>query len=116
MIGAEVAVVVAVALLFSSFTTPLLASLFTAGLWIIGRLSRDLRALGTSSDSDGVRQATELLYRTLPDLQAFDFGTHAARGLALAPSDVLLPLAYAVGYATLLVLLATLIFERRDFR
>jgi len=115
-IGAEVAVVVAVALLFSSFTTPMLASLFTAGLWLIGRLSRDLRALGTNSDSDGVRQASELLYRALPDLQAFDFATHAARGLVLTPSDVLLPLAYAVGYATLLVVLATFIFERRDFR
>ncbi|MCU0670950.1 MAG: ABC transporter permease [Myxococcota bacterium] len=116
LIGAEVAIVVAVALLFSAFTTPMLASLFTAGLWIIGRLSRDLRAIGQQAESDGVRRFTEALYRTLPDLSAFDLTTHAARGLVVASSDVLLPLAYAAGYATLVLLAATWIFERRDFR
>lgn len=116
LIGAEVAVVVAVALFFSSFTTPMLASLFTAGLWVIGQLSRDLRALGAQSDSEGVRNATAALYRALPDFQAFDLGAHAARGLAIAASDVWLPLAYATGYAVLVLTVATWIFERRDFR
>jgi ABC-type transport system involved in multi-copper enzyme maturation permease subunit len=116
LIGAEVAVVVALALLFSSFTTPMLASLFTAGLWLIGRLSRDLRALGAQAESEGVRSATEALYRSLPDLQAFDLTAHAARGLVLTASDVALPLLYAAGYATLLVVLASFVFERRDFR
>jgi ABC-type transport system involved in multi-copper enzyme maturation permease subunit len=116
LVGAEVAVVVAVALLFSSFTTPMLASLFSAGLWLIGHLSRDLHALGAQADSAAVRRATEWLYRALPDLSAFDLTVHAARGLAIAASDVVLPLAYAAGYVTLALLAATWIFERRDFR
>jgi len=116
LIGAEVAVVVAIALLFSSFTTPMLASLFTGGLWLIGRLSRDLRALGAQSESDGVRGFTEALYRALPDLSAFDLTSHAARGLVVADSDVVLPIVYALGYATLVLVAATTIFERRDFR
>lgn len=116
LVGAEVAVVVAVALLFSAFTTPMLASLFTAGLWMIGQLSRDLRALGAQADSETIRRATEFLYRALPDFQAFDLTAHAARGLVIASSDVLLPLAYATGYATLVLVAATWIFERRDFR
>jgi len=116
LIGAEVAVVVAMALLFSSFTTPMLASLFTAGLWLIGQLSRDLRALGAQGNSETIRHATEALYRALPDFQAFDLAAQAARGLVIARSDVLLPLAYAAGYATLVLVAATWIFERRDFR
>lgn len=116
LIFAEVAIVIAVALLFSAFTTPMLASLFTAGLWIIGRLSRDLQALGAQADSAGVRRFTEALYRTLPDFSAFDLTAHAARGLVIASSDVWLPLAYATGYATLVLLAASWIFERRDFR
>lgn len=116
LVGAEVAVVVAVALLFSAFTTPMLASLFTAGLWLIGQLSRDLRALGAQADSETIRRATEFLYRALPDFQAFDLTAHAARGLVIASSDVFLPLAYATGYATLVLVAATWIFERRDFR
>jgi ABC-type transport system involved in multi-copper enzyme maturation permease subunit len=49
LVGAEVAVVVAIALLFSAFTSPMLASLFTAALGVIGHLSRDLRNLGAQS-------------------------------------------------------------------
>lgn len=116
LIGAEVAVMVAVALLFSSFTGPMLASLFTAGLWLIGHLSRDLRALGAASDATSVMRVTEVLYRALPDLDAFDLTVQAAHRLPITGSDVLLPLAYALGYVTLALLAATWIFERRDFR
>lgn len=116
LVGAEVAVVVAIALLFSAFTSPMLASLFTAGLWLIGHLSRDLRNLGAQSQLESVKHATELLYRALPDLGAFDLTMHAARSIPIALSDVALPLLYAAGYATLVLVAATWIFERRDFR
>jgi len=116
LVGAEIAVVVAIALLFSAFTSPMLASLFTAALWLIGHLARDLRNLGAQSQLDSVKQATELLYRTLPDLGAFDLSMHATRAVPIATSDIVFPLLYAAGYATLLLVAATSIFERRDFR
>lgn len=116
LVGVEATVLVAVALCFSAFTTPMLASLFSAGLWLIGHLSRDLRALGAHADSEAVKRATGLLYRALPDLTAFDLTGHAARGLVIAPSDVLMPCLYAAGYATVVLVAATWIFERRDFR
>jgi ABC-type transport system involved in multi-copper enzyme maturation permease subunit len=115
-IGAEVAVMVAVALLFSSISTPMLAAFFTAGLWLIGHLSRDLRALGAQSDTPSVTRVTEALYRSLPDLQAFDLAGHAAHGLPLAASDLVLPAAYGLGYVVLTLLVAVLAFERRNFR
>ncbi len=116
LIAGEIAVVVAIALLFSAFTSPMLASLFTAALWLIGHLSRDLRNLGAQSQLEGVKRASEVLYRTLPDLNAFDLTMHATRAVPIAISDVAFPLLYAAGYATLLLVAATLIFERRDFR
>jgi ABC-type transport system involved in multi-copper enzyme maturation permease subunit len=116
LVGAEIAVVVAIALLFSAFTSPMLASLFTAALWLIGHLSRDLRNLGAQSQLESVKRATELLYRALPDLGAFDLSMHATRAVPIAISDVVFPLLYAAGYATLLLVAATWIFERRDFR
>jgi len=63
-----------------------------------------------------VKRATELLYRALPDLGAFDLTMHAARGIPIEVSDVALPLLYAAGYATLVLVAATWIFQRRDFR
>ncbi len=116
MVGVEVAVVVAIALLFSSFTTPMLAAFFTGALCLIGHLSRDLRNLGAQSDLEGVRRVTEALYRTLPDLEAFDLSLQASHQLPIAASDLLLPLGYGAGYVALVLLAATLVFQRRDFR
>lgn len=115
-IAAEVAVVVAIALFFSAFTSPMLASLFTAGLWLVGHLTRDLRSLGAQSGVAGVQHVTEWIYRGLPDLDAFDLTLQAAHQLPIATSDLVLPLAYGLGWVALALVAASWIFERRDFR
>lgn len=116
MIGVEMAVVVALAVLFSSFTTPMLAAFFSGGMVLIGYASRDLRGLGAQSELPSLHLMTEGLYRLLPDLEAFDLSAHATHALPIAASDLFLPLAYGVGYVILLLMAATWIFERRDFR
>jgi ABC-type transport system involved in multi-copper enzyme maturation permease subunit len=116
LVGGELSLLAAVATLFSAFTTPLLASLFSCGLFLAGHLSRDLRALGAQSDQAMVREATAVLYRVLPDLEGFNLTIQAVHGLPIAASDVWLPVAYGIGYTGLLLLLAVAIFERRDFR
>jgi ABC-type transport system involved in multi-copper enzyme maturation permease subunit len=112
----ELAVIVAVATFFSAFTTPILASFFSVGIWVLGHLSRDLRDIGASSDSESVRQATALFHRAMPDLESFNFSIQAAHGLAFAASDVWLPLVYGAGYVAILLIGAIGIFERRDLR
>jgi len=114
--GAELAVIVGVATLFSSFTTPMLASLFTTGLWAIGHLSRDLRELGLQSEDAVFRGLAQTIHRVLPDLSAFDLTSQAVHGLPIAASDVWLPLAYATGWVVILLATASIVFERRDFR
>jgi ABC-type transport system involved in multi-copper enzyme maturation permease subunit len=112
----ELALVVAVATLFSAFTTPMLASFYSCGLWILGQLTRDLRNLGAQSEISGVKHATAVIYRVLPDLESFNLSTVAAHGLAFTSADVWLPALYAAGYIVILLLIAVTIFERRDFR
>jgi Cu-processing system permease protein len=114
--GVELALVVAIATLFSSFTTPLLASLFSTSLWVVGHLTRELRDLGAGAELDSVRQTTALLHRVLPDLESFNLTLQAAHGLPVTASDVWLPVLYAIGYVGILLLGAVAIFERRDFR
>jgi ABC-type transport system involved in multi-copper enzyme maturation permease subunit len=116
LLAMELAVVVAIATLFSAFTTPMLASLFTGGVWIAGNLSRNLRDIGVDSDVDVVRQATAVLHRLLPDLASFNLSIEAAHGLPLAASDLWLPVAYGVAYATIVLVCAVTVFERRDFK
>ena len=98
------------------FTTPMLDSFFSVGIWALGHLSRDLRDIGAGSDSESVRQATALFHRVMPDLESFNFSIQAAHGLAFSASDVWLPLIYGGGYVTILLISAIALFERRDLR
>jgi ABC-type transport system involved in multi-copper enzyme maturation permease subunit len=114
--GVEVAVVVAIATLFSAFTTPMLASFFSCGLWVTGHLTRDLRDMGSEATSALARDASIWMHRILPDLESFNLSIEAAHGLPVLASDVWLPTLYGVGYIAVLLVMATAIFERRDFR
>ena len=112
----ELALVVAVATLFSTFTTPMLASLFTAGLYLAGHVSRDLMELGAQSENPSVVSATRLVHQVLPDLESFNLTVQAIHQLPIEPVDVWLPLAYGICYVAMLLAGASVIFERRDFR
>lgn len=112
----ELALLVAVATLFSAFTSPLLASCFSAGIYLVGHLSRDVRELGARSGSEAVQAVTLWIHRLLPDLESFNWTVQAVHGLPIPPGEIGLALAYGVAYTGLLLFGAVLLFERRDFR
>ncbi|MEM7408949.1 MAG: ABC transporter permease subunit [Myxococcota bacterium] len=114
--GFELALVVAVATLFSAFTTPVLAAFFTSGIWVVGHLTRDLRDIGASSGLPMVESTTWLLHRVLPDLESFNVASEAAHLLPLTTADWTLPMLYGTAYAVVVLMAAVAIFERRDLR
>jgi ABC-type transport system involved in multi-copper enzyme maturation permease subunit len=116
LLAMELALVVAIATFFSSFTTPMLASLFTTGTWAVGQLTRDLRDLGAASDVLAIQRTTALIHRTLPDLQSFNLSIEAAHLLPVMASDVWMPVLYGVSYTTIVLVAAIALFDRRDFR
>jgi ABC-type transport system involved in multi-copper enzyme maturation permease subunit len=116
MVGMELVVVVAIATLFSAFTTPMLAALFTLGIWSAGHLSRDLYALGQQAENPTFTVVATWLYRVLPDLEGFNLSIQAVHGLPISASEIVLPILYGIGYATVLLVLASAIFQRRDMK
>lgn len=116
LVGLELMVLVAIATLFSAFTTPMLASFFTVGFWMIGHLSREMRALGQQSDSESVTSLANIVFVVMPDFEVFNKTLEAVHGLPIPGREVLLAVVYAVGYASCTLILASLIFDRRDFK
>jgi Cu-processing system permease protein len=112
----ELALVTAIALFFSSFTTPYLSGMFTVALWIAGHLLADLRAFGQGPDAEGIRPITEFLYWFLPNLDRLDIKGPAASGEVIEVARVMGSALYATLYASVLMLLAILVFRKRDFR
>jgi ABC-type transport system involved in multi-copper enzyme maturation permease subunit len=115
MIYLELMMLTAVALLFSSFSSPALSALLTFFVFIIGHFSADLKSLA-SSGSAGARLLFGALYYLLPNLSNYSYITPAAHGQMPAASMMLAAFAYALLYITILLAVATLIFNRRNFK
>ena len=115
LIFLELCVITAVALLFSSFSTPFLSGLFTVAVWIIGHLTPDLREFGERAGG-ATRLLTESLYLALPNLAHFNLKAEVVHRLPIAPVLVAEVTVYGLVYVALVLSAATLIFERRDFQ
>jgi ABC-type transport system involved in multi-copper enzyme maturation permease subunit len=116
LIYCELALVTAIAMFFSSFTTPYLSGMFTIALWIIGHLSTDLRAFGSKSEMPGLKELLEALYWTLPNLDRLDIKADASAGRPIELARVGFAALYAWLYSLVLMSGAIVLFQRRDFR
>lgn len=116
LIFAELMLVTALALFFSTFSSPLLATLLTLGLWIAGHFNSDLRNFGAVVDSAAAAAVARAVYYVLPNLAPFDVKAEVVHGIAAPARHVLYTLAYAAVYITTLLTAAVAIFRRRDFK
>jgi len=112
----ELALLVAVALMFSSFTTPMLAALFSFAAYVIGNFSRDLLDMAALSNSTATRIVLTALYYVLPNLSNFSFITEASHGRIVPLRMAVSATVYAIVYAGILLSAAVLIFQKRNFK
>jgi ABC-type transport system involved in multi-copper enzyme maturation permease subunit len=118
MIAGELALLAAVALFFSVFSSSALVSVvLTVGVFVAGQLSADLRSFGSIADVPiWVASAMALVGWALPDFSSFDVKAAIVHGEPLARGVVPLTLLYGALYATGLVAGAVAVFSRREFR
>jgi ABC-type transport system involved in multi-copper enzyme maturation permease subunit len=109
-------IVTATALLFSTFSTPTLSAIFTLAIFVIGRLSGDIRLFAEQFAGPGVGRAVLAVYLVVPDLARFQIGSQVIHGLPLAPAEISRAAVYGVAYILMLLLVAVAIFQRRDFK
>ena len=111
----ECMVITAVALLCSTFTSATLSAIFTLATYVIGHLTADLKTFGAKMD-EGAKAFLNGLYYVLPNLERFNLKGHVVHHLDIPASDVLLIVAYGLTYVAFLLMSASIIFQRRDFR
>jgi Cu-processing system permease protein len=112
----KLALIVALALLFSCYTTPLLAILFTAGLYIVGLYVQELRNLPVDVMSPGTAAFTEWLSYLLPNFENFNVMALAAHGRAVPGALILQNTLYAFVYCTMVLAAASVVFSRRNLK
>ncbi len=115
LIYVELLLVTAIALFFSTFSSATLSATLTLGLYVVGHLTTDLKALAEKSPQAVVKTLTTALYYVCPNLEALNIKGEAAAGLAMGASYLALVTAYGLLYAAVLVTGACFVFQRRDF-
>ncbi len=122
MIFLSLALVTALALLFSAFSTPALSALFALFLWVIGHFGNDLEAFGELTKSAAAKWICGVLYYVIPNFSNFqiiDSGNIMQNAAFYEPINyaaVLGATLYCILYCTVVVSLSVAIFMRRDFK
>jgi Cu-processing system permease protein len=112
----KLALVVALALLFSCFTTPLLAILFTVGLYIVGLYVQELRDLPFEVMSPAMSSFTKSLSYLLPNFENFNVMAMAAHGRAVPGALIVQNTLYTAIYCTIVLTAAAAVFSRRNLK
>ena len=108
-------IICSLALLFSSFSSPLLSAVFAFSLYVIGSFADDLR--GFASLAHGITQwiATGAAY-LVPNFSAFNVVTTVAHQQPISGQLILQNTLYALFYTTMALSGAILIFDRRNLK
>ncbi len=111
----EYIIITSIAIIFSSFSTPILSSIFSLCIFFIGHLLEGLKMLSKKLDSIIGQSIAMFFYYLLPNLERYNFRGIVVHGDKIEPSQIFLYFVYAMVYSVCLLLLSIAIFQRRNF-
>src|SRR5438128_3745225 len=108
-------IICALALLFSSFSSPLLSAVFAFSLFVIGSFAEDLRGFAAMAHGLTRWLATGAAY-LVPNFSAFNIISSVAHQQPIPGHLILYNTLYAALYTAMAVCGAVLIFEHRNLK
>lgn len=122
LIYIEVLIIIALAMVFSSFSTPFLSGGLTFGVFLLGRFADSLAQLSLNKadapPDPALTQLEDLIHglaQVVPDLTRYNTTPYVVYESAIEWSYVGWATAYGLTYAALSLALAAVLFQRRDF-
>jgi ABC-type transport system involved in multi-copper enzyme maturation permease subunit len=112
----ELALVTALALFFSCFSSPMLSALFTLGFYVTGVFGTDIRDFGQFTDNTALKVATRFIYYLVPNFHNFNVIALVAHGEAIPAALIWQNTLYAVLYVALVLVAASAVFSRRNLK
>jgi len=105
-------IITAIAIFFSTFTTPVTSAVFTFALYFIGHLTRDLK---TAFATNQIKIVGDILYYILPNLSNFNVKAEVVYNTMIDPKIIIFAILYALIYSFIIISLSCLIFQQKDF-
>ena len=114
LIYCELLLITAFAILLSSLTSPILGALIVFSVFLFGNATNILVDLPKQLDNSPAKPIMRAVYYVVPNLSNFNIRAEAANGVDVSSAYVAWALLYGAIYTALLLVLASLAFERKD--
>lgn len=112
----ELALVTALALFFSCFSSPVLSTLFTLAIYVTGVFASDIREFGKLTHNVTAEFLTQVVYYLVPNFHNFNVIGAAGHGESVSFTLVWQDTLYAVLYVSVLLIAASAVFSRRNLK
>lgn len=116
LIFLQLLLMVAIGLLFSSFSSPALSITFSIVIYLIGSLSKDLPLFAETVPFVITKYIALFLYYILPNFSNFNYISYVSQGNSIPIKDILTVTVYAIIYTTLLLVTTITVFQKRNFK
>lgn len=108
-------ILTAIAIFFSTFTTPITSAVFTFVVYFLGHFTRDLKVLAALSKSPQLKAIADIVYIILPNLSNFNVKSEVVHNMIIDPKIIIFTIIYALVYSFIIIFISCLIFQRKDF-
>jgi len=112
----ELLILIALSLLFSSFSTPILSSIFTICIYLIGKISWTFNYFKVLITSRPLKIFTYITYYLIPNFEKFNIRDQLVLGQTIPFNQIFYALLYGIFYTLLLLSLTVIIFRHRQFQ
>jgi ABC-type transport system involved in multi-copper enzyme maturation permease subunit len=111
----ELLIIISISILFSSFSTPILSSIFTIILYLIGHVIWTFNEFKYKLINPLEKYIAYLIYYLFPNLEKFNVKSTLVMGDPIPLKIIASTLSYGFLYITAILLLSIHIFNRREF-
>jgi ABC-type transport system involved in multi-copper enzyme maturation permease subunit len=112
----ELALVTALALFFSCFTSPMLSTLYTLGIYVAGVFAPGILSVSQFTSNWELGAVTRLVYYVLPNFHNFGVIAAAAHGEAVPFTLIWHNTVYALLYVILILVASAAVFSGRNLK
>jgi ABC-type transport system involved in multi-copper enzyme maturation permease subunit len=112
----ELAMVTALAMFFSCFSSPMLSTLYTLAIYLTGVFANDIHGIGEFTKSPAVLTVTRAIYYLVPNFHNFNAIATAAHGDPIPFALIWQNSLYAALYILLLLIASSAVFSRRNLK
>lgn len=109
-------IVIAISIFFSTFTSPIVASIITFFVYIIGNGLDTIKSLVEKVHSEAAKVVLMALYYILPNFSNLNLRDLAIYAIVPSATHQVMLIGYTVVYIAIMLILSAMVFNRKEMR